>query len=279
MLVAALLPLEADEPNPLSITRIVINANQTELQWTGGNGPYRIQWRPELGSGNWEDVGAAVNGTNRFSIVNSSNAFFRVFAEGQPTVTNARYSVGFSATWSSATHPAQFPSGAHFSGLIGATHNSQFSMWAPGAGATPGIESMAETGSKFTLMTEGQQAIAAGTAQHVLSGGGTGSPGSVGMTFDISRDHSLVSLVSMIAPSPDWFVGVHDLDLCANGQWIDQVVVPLQPYDSGTDSGLTYSSFNANTVPAQPISEITGFPFAVSGPVPALGTFTFTRVN
>lgn len=264
---------------PVTITRIVVNANQTELEWNGGLAPFRIQWRPALSAGVWSDLGPSTAGTNRSSIINKTNAFFRVVADGRAVDENVRYQVVFSATWSSFTHPSQFPVGAHFSGLIGATHNSQLSVWAPGTPASPGIESMAETGSKFTLTSEVSSAISAGTAQYVLCGGGVGSPGSVSVTFDISRSFSLVSLVTMIAPSPDWFVGVHDLDLCPNGQWLEEIVVSLLPYDSGTDSGVTYSAHNADTVPALPISRITGFPFAITGSVPPLGTFTFRRID
>jgi serine/threonine protein kinase len=36
-----------------------------------------------------------------------------------------------------------------------------------------------------------------------------------------------VTLVSMVAPSPDWFVGVGGLPLLQDGQWVDELVVPL----------------------------------------------------
>ena len=45
--------------------------------------------------------------------------------------------------------------------------------------------------------------------------------------FQIGRDHPLVTLVAMIAPSPDWFVGVHDLGLIESGDWVDEMTVDL----------------------------------------------------
>ena len=81
----------------------------------------------------------------------------------------------------------------------------------------------------------------------------------------------------MVAPSPDWFVGVSGLQMIENGDSADEIVVVLRPHDAGTDSGTTYRSVNQATVPPVPISLITGPPFIVGSSVPAVGTFTFTR--
>ncbi len=90
---------------------------------------------------------------------------------------------------------------------------------------------------------------------------------------------AIVSVVTMIAPSPDWFVGVSALPMLQDGVWVDEVVVELWPYDAGTDSGESYASGNSATNPAEAVYEIDGSPLAVGGAVPALGTFTFSRVE
>ena len=48
--------------------------------------------------------------------------------------------------------------------------------------------------------------------------------------LDISQDHPLVTLVTMVAPSPDWFVGVSAMALFENGQWIPTREVLLVPW-------------------------------------------------
>jgi hypothetical protein len=144
-----------------------------------------------------------------------------------------------------------------------------------GALASTGIKNMAELGEKTALMQEVQAAIAAGTAKAVLSGGGNGvAPGSVTLTFDVDDAFPFVTLVSMIAPSPDWFVGVSGLSLRENGAWIQQAVIPLVVHDAGTDSGPTYASPNQATVPPVPIFQHGYGPFAANNVV---GTFTFVR--
>ena len=192
----------------------------------------------------------------------------------------ARYRVLFNATWSASTHPNEFPSAPHFSGLIGGTHNAGISFWGPGQNATPGIRSMAETGGQSLLAGEVRDAIQAGSAERVIRGGGIGrSPGLVSLEFEISQDFPLVTVVSMIAPSPDWFVGVHGLSLFEAGDWVEAQTVALQPYDAGTDSGVTYTSPNARTAPPQPIRRITEPPLGNGRIANPLGTFTFTRVD
>ena len=194
--------------------------------------------------------------------------------------STAKYKVVFDSSWSSATHPDQFPGGqAHLSGLIGATHRSNFKLWQRDELATPGIESMAETGSKSPLTNEINAAIDSADAEFLLSGGGIGSsPGSVALSFTVTQAYPFVSLVSMIAPSPDWFVGVSGLSLIENGQWVEELVVPLFAYDAGTDNGSSYTAQNSDTDPQAKISRLQEPPFRVDRDTPALGRFIFSRI-
>ncbi|MEP0548847.1 MAG: spondin domain-containing protein [Rhodothermales bacterium] len=191
--------------------------------------------------------------------------------------STATYRVTFESTWSAATHPDGFPPDPHFSGLIGAAHDATATLWENGGIASDGIEQMAETGSKTLLRNEVEALLAQDRALAVVSGGGIGlSPGAVTLTFDVTEDHSLVSLVTMLAPSPDWFVGVSGLDLFDDGAWLPERAVDLFVYDAGTDSGPTYTSPNQDTDPPEPITRIVDAPFATNGTV---GTFTFTLLN
>ena len=191
----------------------------------------------------------------------------------------ARYEVTFDGVWSNATHPVETPPVPHFSGLIGATHRATTRFWDAGTLASDGIRNMAEEGSKTPLDQEIMAVIAAGAAQHLLSGGSIPvSPGSVSLEFEISREQPYVTLVSMVAPSPDWFVGVSALNLFET-DWVAQRVVVLRPYDAGTDSGVTFLSRNRPTFPRERISPIATAPLAAGGEVAPLGTFTFRRLS
>jgi len=198
-------------------------------------------------------------------------------ASAQSTPT-AEYEVVFNSTWSEETHPQSFPGNPHFSGLIGGTHNAQVVFWSVGAPATTGIEVMAEQGGTTPLSQEVQIAISQGTADTVVSGSGIGtSPGTATASFTADRDFPMLTLVSMLAPSPDWFVGVAGLDLVQGGEWVNQVTVPLHVYDAGTDSGTSYTSGNADTNPADPITQFNTGLFAP--PMDIVGSFTITRTD
>ena len=194
-----------------------------------------------------------------------------------PPSETATYRIDFDATWSSSTHPNSFPGGAHWSPLIGAVHSSRASFWEMGATSSPGMESMAETGATGTLIGEINDQIP-NNALSVVSGSGSNSPGSVRIRdVVVQLDHPLVTLVSMIAPSPDWFAGVTGLSLLNGaGQWAETRQVLLFPLDAGTDDGTSYTAGNANTSPKQPIRSLRGInPFS-SAPV---ATLTFTRTD
>lgn len=110
----------------------------------------------------------------------------------------------------------------------------------------------------------------------MLDGGGINpSPGVRRLVFSLSEAYPLVTLVSMVAPSPDWFVGVAGLRLFEDGAWVDTLVVDLFAYDAGTDSGTTYAAPNQVTDPPQPIAKIETGPFLVNDEVPPVATYTF----
>ena len=105
------------------------------------------------------------------------------------------------------------------------------------------------------------------------------SPGTRTVEFDVTTAFPYVTLVTMVAPSPDWFVGVSALPLLANGEWRTEVVVELSPWDAGTDSGASYESGNADMVPPASIALLRTAPVVVNGSVPAFGRFIFRRLQ
>jgi len=206
--------------------------------------------------------------------------------ENSPTQTepepllDARYSLTFNATWSMQTHPNEFPSSAHFSGLIGMTHNNNVMLFTKGEISSDGIKNMAELGRKDPLETEIQDFISNGTGNTLISGGGvSSSPGEISLEFDIASSHSLVSVVSMLAPSPDWFVAVSNINLIENNEWIRSITLPVDIYDAGTDDGATFKSTDLPSPVRMPIVEIITPPLADNGIVAPLGSITFTKLD
>jgi hypothetical protein len=160
-------------------------------------------------------------------------------------------------------------------------HNSLVTFWQRDANASVGIQRMAEVGSQSALLTEVNAAIAQGTANRTLSGPGIGNgSGTAVISFTIDRTHPLVTLTSMVAPSPDWFVGVRNLPLLERSRWVSRKTVNLFPYDAGTDSGATFQSPNEVAAPRGVISRIVTSPLAAGrGKTRMMGTMTFRRTD
>lgn len=195
----------------------------------------------------------------------------------------AVYRATFAATWSVDTHPINFPaSNPHFSPLTGAVHSEQAIFWERGQNATDGIELMAETGGTSILLDEVQAVVDEGRALASITGGGISlSPGSTSVEFTVNRDYPLVTLVSMLAPSPDWFIGVNSVSMIdANGDFEQSVTRSLNLYDSGTDGGTRFDSADQD-VPRSPIALVESFPTDTDfqNGRPPVGELTIERIN
>ncbi|NJN84102.1 MAG: hypothetical protein HC802_18725 [Caldilineaceae bacterium] len=130
---------------------------------------------------------------------------------------------------------------------------------------------MAETGAVTPLTDEVAAAIDAGTASSTINGPSVSpSPGMAMIPeIQVSKSYSQVTLVTMIAPSPDWFVGVNGLSLWEDGDWVESKTVELHAYDAGTEEGTGFSISNSDTTPHEPIQSLSDH---------SLGSFTFIRL-
>ena len=166
----------------------------------------------------------------------------------------ATYTMTFEGLWTADDiTDAGMPGGAHFTEVIGATHNSGTTIWVSGGTASAGVENVAELGSVGTLLSE----IGGNANADVIvrAGSSFNTPTqTVSGTFTMNSSHPLVSVLSMVAPTPDWFVGVSNLRLYDNG-WQNRVV-DLYPYDAGTEEGSGWSLSNAATSPQGVITSI-----------------------
>lgn len=195
----------------------------------------------------------------------------------------ANYDISVITIWNVSNHTS-VPGNAHWSPLAGATHKStntvlEFGVTAP---LTNGIKNIAETGNTTAFSNEINTLITSGEANQFLIQGfspfaGNNSSSSLN-SISVSEDFPLITLVSMVAPSPDWFIAVNSENLrsgnpSVNNGWRDTFTMDVFAYDSGTDSGIDYTSGNSATNPRDPISMISGFP--INGNRMATITFTF----
>jgi len=190
----------------------------------------------------------------------------------------AEYTVIIKSTWTKTTHPFEYPSGAHFSGMIGASHNAKYSVFAVGRRPTPGLERLSEEGKHSPLDTEIQSAIDQGNALMEFESGGLKNwKDSMVSTVRVDSAHPLVDVVNMVAPSPDWFTGATNVDLAENGGWVARKTLTLPAYDSGGDDGKTYKAPDRDTNPKKPTTRLADRHFVIHGRVKPVAILIFVR--
>lgn len=203
-----------------------------------------------------------------------------LLSAGTPSVSAEaqRYLLTLNITWSAETHSYRWPEGGgHMSRLIGATHHSRYIMFADGRTATSGLKSVAENGRTAIIRAELDEAHRRGRIGEVFAVEGLDHvPGQMEVVFEATSDHSLVSFFTMIAPSPDWFTGLNSIQLWNDGEWIDELQLPLWGWDSGTDSGSEYVSTNEETQPAESIRLLASPHFLYNDGLEPIGIATFT---
>lgn len=177
--------------------------------------------------------------------------------------TSAIYDITFSSTWNSTDHNS-IPENAHWSKLVGATHKSPNVFLQSGFLASTGIKNIAEIGNNTVFNSEVTNEINKGEADQYINGTYLNSPTGAILIPElvVNKEFPLLSLVSMIAPSPDWMIAINSFSLLGeDGNWKTSEDINLFVYDAGTDSGTDYASENSISSPFQPISIINGFPF------------------
>jgi len=165
------------------------------------------------------------------------------------------YNLEFTSTWGATDFPTNYPSGsAHFSPLIGLTHNDQIHMFENSMLSTAGMVQVAETGSRSAIIPELDKYIADGYGFLKIEGDGIATgENTTTVSFKANQSHPLLSIASMIAPSPDWFVGLDSVILFDDNEWKDNLTFELKVYDAGSDDGVAFKSGNVESNPAQVI--------------------------
>jgi hypothetical protein len=196
----------------------------------------------------------------------------------------ATYRIELTSLWSKESFPLEYPDGSllhrpHFSGLIGASHDAGYRLFAAGQTPSPGLERLSETGKHDPLDAEIRAAIAAGRALALAESEPLRDLAQAATAeIAVDGDHSLVSVAAMIAPSPDWFAGVAGVELLENGAWVATKTVDLEAWDSGGDGGTTYLADDMEADPKQPTTRNTSPHFVKDGVPMPVARLTFTRL-
>lgn len=199
------------------------------------------------------------------------------------------YKVVLQTFWTRDQFPKHYPDwrpSAQWSKLVGRSHNKSFVLFRLGTRASSGVKTFAETGRTDVLeeQTQGEGGVYDEFNAPPISTGA----GRTEAEFFVDGNHSRVSLMSRIVPSPDWFIGIDSFDLCVNGNWLDSITIEVDPVDAGTDNGFTFTAPNWPTEPQGLIYRVTSrypahpassFYYPYMKQLPPIATFQFIKVK
>ncbi len=185
----------------------------------------------------------------------------------------ALYEVYFIAKWSKNTHPNFLPNGPHLSPFVAWTHPRKDAVFSIGEIASDGIEEVAETGATSIIEGELNELKDSGLVFDSTIGKLINAPGSSSSVIKASTSSSYITVISMIAPSPDWFLVAENILLFENNSWVEYLDVDAILLDAGTDSGGEFESEDIDTNPREFIHLFEGAP---KNPI---GKFAFVRIK
>jgi len=162
-----------------------------------------------------------------------SNTLIRRFAglalvmSSLSVLSNAAYAQKITVTVQNLTH------GSHFTPLLVAAHKSGTHLFQTGSSASASLQAMAEGGDISGLATDAHSADATMVENPA---GGLLAPGASTTTSVLNTDgtdNHYLSLVAMVLPSNDGFVGINSWQIPTTP---GTYMMPALAYDAGTEA-------------------------------------------
>ncbi|XP_055903655.1 uncharacterized protein LOC129939606 [Eupeodes corollae] len=281
--------------NGCTLDRLVVYKVVLQTYWTRDLFPKHYpDWRP---SAQWtKTIGRTHDSSfSLFHIGQQASAGVKQFAEtGKSDIfeSSSSSSQTSSQQHKSTTGGAGAGAGAGAVAASGTTSNSFTSATSSASLSTP-TSSSSSSGSGGASESSGSSSGSGSSQQRnvfdeFVVSAITAGAGRSEAKFFVDSNHSLVSLMTRIVPSPDWFIGVDSFQLCVGGSWIDTVTVEMDPLDAGTDNGFTFTAPNWPTSPQGVIYRITSrypahpagsFFYPKSKRLPPMATFQFIKLK
>ena len=169
------------------------------------------------------------------------------------------YSIKFESLFNAQSF-RYFPRGGRLTNLFLVAHDGDFTLWETTKKASDGVAKYVRRENSKVIQEElgySQDRIHRSVTVPVSA-----SPNQKSTLISVDHRHALVSAMSGILPSPDWFTGVWHSNLCdeSNASWRKRVVVNLQPYDVGANSGRKFRSRSKDTKKRRFVQETRNLP-------------------
>ncbi|MDQ6755569.1 MAG: spondin domain-containing protein [Bacteroidota bacterium] len=165
--------------------------------------------------------------------------------------SDASYKVIITMNWTSPQ--LGVPQGAHVTPIVGMIHSRDTFLWKENTLATTGLKDVAETGNTIKMNAQIDSIILRNKALSKFQLMPPIITSTAEFIINVNSYYSFISFASMIAPSPDWFMGVSNANLFVNNKWVNELVLNVKVYDAGTKDGDKFSYAFPETFPKQNI--------------------------
>jgi len=208
------------------------------------------------------------------------------------------YRLSLRTEWDEKIFPKQFPQwrpAAQWSKTIGYSHSSDSApLFRVGSIVSEGVREFAEKGATDTLEKEvakdraNKKNATEDLLDVILAPPIEQGVGNCSTNIFVDTNHTMVSVMTKIVPSPDWFIGLDSVDLCREGAFTQEIIIQASPLDAGTDNGFTFTSPNWATEPRGEVFPITSqFPQHPAGSfhyphldnLPTIAVYTLTKLR
>lgn len=151
------------------------------------------------------------------------------------------------------------PLSSHLSPITAFSHSRRFSSFVPYGYATPGVKLVAETGDNSVLQRELRSPLVK-TVRTTATAHFDGDP--ISLEIPVGCNNPFISILSMIAPSPDWIIALFPTDMRGpDGKFLPSLAGDMLAWDAGTDAGATLTAVDKVSNPVQNIAPLVGAPF------------------
>lgn len=165
----------------------------------------------------------------------------------KPCVGSRTYDLKVDLQWTRSADVMR-PDSASFSRVVAVAHSQDYMLFEEGAIATDALGGIARSGifTQFEVTVK-QAKKANDVSDYDIVGRTHNSPITsldLSLELDGDKNATYVSIAARIDPSPAWFVGVQDLQLCNEdtGRFLDDVDDNIVGYTSGLERGTSYLS-------------------------------------
>ncbi len=170
---------------------------------------------------------------------------------------NMTYKVTLKVNWPE-TPASIYPEGAdgstidqHVTPMALISHASTVNLWQTGQSASEQVAEVAVSGKTDKIETLFKSLLDANTAtDDCFLSKLNDRDDDDSCNIEFTPTNSFLSGIAMLAPSPDWFIGVSALDMCdtTTNKWKTTGTVKLYGYDAGVRTGTTWAlSTTTNT--------------------------------